>query len=288
MTTEIIQSSGAVWKSRWPSRAPVPDKPTVSVDIKQHSTNNYQSKSQCRKLTLENKTPPLFLEQTEPTTFWPHAWCAATDLPLWPTTDLSLLPNISSVVLGRQVLHTPFFITPHRKYHSHPCQTLCGWQDIEVQLLIHCHGEPLGSMPVFSWWSFRLQWPVLSRLHVMGQLFFLSTVTWVANHFSFCLLWPFFWRKMAVYMLWVSWSFCPVTFAANQLVFLPTHLYCPQWPLQQISWSFRLKWVQRDLFKMSLLWPVMRSNGYTKTIPIEQENALNLYRGPPPPPNWEF
>ena len=30
------QSSGAVWKSRWPSWAPVPNKPTVSVDGKQH------------------------------------------------------------------------------------------------------------------------------------------------------------------------------------------------------------------------------------------------------------
>ena len=30
------QSSGAVWKSRWPSWAPIPNKPTVSVDVKQH------------------------------------------------------------------------------------------------------------------------------------------------------------------------------------------------------------------------------------------------------------
>ena len=35
-----FQSSGAVWKSRWPSWAPVPNKPMVSVDIKQHSTNS--------------------------------------------------------------------------------------------------------------------------------------------------------------------------------------------------------------------------------------------------------
>ena len=34
-----IQSSGVVWESRWPSWAPVPNKPTVSVDVKQHSTN---------------------------------------------------------------------------------------------------------------------------------------------------------------------------------------------------------------------------------------------------------
>ena len=31
------QSSGAVGKSRWTSWAPVPNKPTVSVDLKQHS-----------------------------------------------------------------------------------------------------------------------------------------------------------------------------------------------------------------------------------------------------------
>ena len=30
------QSSGAVWKSRWTSWFPVPNKPTVSVDVKQH------------------------------------------------------------------------------------------------------------------------------------------------------------------------------------------------------------------------------------------------------------
>ena len=30
------QSSGAVWKSRWTSWATVPNKPTVSVDVKQH------------------------------------------------------------------------------------------------------------------------------------------------------------------------------------------------------------------------------------------------------------
>ena len=30
-----LQSSGAVRKSRWPSWAPVPNKPTVSVDVKQ-------------------------------------------------------------------------------------------------------------------------------------------------------------------------------------------------------------------------------------------------------------
>ena len=36
---QFCQSSGAVWKSRWPSWAPVPNKPTVSVDVKQHWTS---------------------------------------------------------------------------------------------------------------------------------------------------------------------------------------------------------------------------------------------------------
>ena len=35
---EPMQSSGAVSKSKWLSWAPVPNKPTVSVDVKQHST----------------------------------------------------------------------------------------------------------------------------------------------------------------------------------------------------------------------------------------------------------
>ena len=38
------QSSGAVWESRWPSWAPVPNKPTVSVDVKQHLTTAYRPK----------------------------------------------------------------------------------------------------------------------------------------------------------------------------------------------------------------------------------------------------
>ena len=35
-----VESSGAVWKSRWTSWAPVPNKLTVSVDVKRHSTIN--------------------------------------------------------------------------------------------------------------------------------------------------------------------------------------------------------------------------------------------------------
>ena len=40
--SENQQSSGAVWKSRWPSWAPIPNKPTVSVDVKQHSADQWK------------------------------------------------------------------------------------------------------------------------------------------------------------------------------------------------------------------------------------------------------
>ena len=36
-----LQSSGAVWKSSWPSWAPVPKKPTVSVDVKQRIITDF-------------------------------------------------------------------------------------------------------------------------------------------------------------------------------------------------------------------------------------------------------
>ena len=41
----LWQQSSAVWKLRWPSWLPVHDKPTVSVDVKQHSTNQPPSQS---------------------------------------------------------------------------------------------------------------------------------------------------------------------------------------------------------------------------------------------------
>ena len=37
------QSPGAVRESRWPTVAPVPNKPTVSVDVKQHFSNSLQT-----------------------------------------------------------------------------------------------------------------------------------------------------------------------------------------------------------------------------------------------------
>ena len=39
------ESSRAVWKSRWPSWAPVPNKPTVSAEVKQHSADHSSPKT---------------------------------------------------------------------------------------------------------------------------------------------------------------------------------------------------------------------------------------------------
>ena len=54
ISSHHCQSSGAVWKSRWPSWAPVPNKPTVSVDVKQDSTSELDTKpkKQLRELAL--------------------------------------------------------------------------------------------------------------------------------------------------------------------------------------------------------------------------------------------
>ena len=46
------QSSGAVRKSRWPSWAPVPNKPTVSVDVKQHSASHDSEPRSCEKVEV--------------------------------------------------------------------------------------------------------------------------------------------------------------------------------------------------------------------------------------------
>ena len=47
------QSSGAVWKSRWTSWAPVPNEPTVSVDVKQHFTIKLQRLTKVTKTTTD-------------------------------------------------------------------------------------------------------------------------------------------------------------------------------------------------------------------------------------------
>ena len=47
------QSSGGVWKSRWPSWAPVPNKPTVSVDVKLATLNQGWQTGSCA-ISLDN------------------------------------------------------------------------------------------------------------------------------------------------------------------------------------------------------------------------------------------
>jgi len=49
-----VQRSGAVWKSRWPSWAPVHNMPTVSVDVKQHSTNHMSGSTTLCIIMVDN------------------------------------------------------------------------------------------------------------------------------------------------------------------------------------------------------------------------------------------
>ena len=55
----IGQSSRTVWKLRWPSWAPIPNKPMVSVDVKQHFNNKgslaWDLNSGCKRHTLMPK-----------------------------------------------------------------------------------------------------------------------------------------------------------------------------------------------------------------------------------------
>ena len=54
------QSSGAVWKSRWTSWAPVPNKPTVSVGVKQHFNQQCEAGRGCHR--LEPQSSPTLRE----------------------------------------------------------------------------------------------------------------------------------------------------------------------------------------------------------------------------------
>ena len=88
-TPVSLQSSGAVWKSRWTSWAPVPNKPTVSVDVKHHSTNL------CRSV--------LGTEPDTGTTEHVLQWCAymyrlVSEMPVFSNAHLSLV-KVHSIVL---------------------------------------------------------------------------------------------------------------------------------------------------------------------------------------------
>ena len=49
-----VQSSGSVWKSRWTSCDPVPNKPTVSVDVKRHFNQPHSSEFRsCVKVEVD-------------------------------------------------------------------------------------------------------------------------------------------------------------------------------------------------------------------------------------------
>ena len=58
------QSSGAVWKSRWTSWAPVPNKPTVSVDVKQLFSSNLWTVEE-ETATTEDRKVQVFIAQSK-------------------------------------------------------------------------------------------------------------------------------------------------------------------------------------------------------------------------------
>ena len=82
----MCQSSGAVSKSRWTSWAPVPNKPTASVDVKQHF--NHQATfyvfgscfrtlavipvSECLSEARQSKLQSPAVRTCEKTQHWPY------------------------------------------------------------------------------------------------------------------------------------------------------------------------------------------------------------------------
>ena len=56
-----LQSSGALWKSRWTSWAPVPNKPTVFVDVKQHFNNDNNF---AKKISYRSTSPLVVISQS--------------------------------------------------------------------------------------------------------------------------------------------------------------------------------------------------------------------------------
>ena len=66
---ECTQSSGAVWKKRWPSWAPISNKPTVSVAVKQHWTIEGTACTAISGLTVWANTPASCMGK-HPNTAW--------------------------------------------------------------------------------------------------------------------------------------------------------------------------------------------------------------------------
>ena len=102
------QSSGAVWKSKWQSWAPVPNKPTVSVDVKQHFNNEIKSLS------------------SQLVGFWPggvRAWSL-------------IVYNNCSVVCGpvsnRWINVQPFHCTILHMFPSGPCRTCVDFVILDI------------------------------------------------------------------------------------------------------------------------------------------------------------
>ena len=90
----ITQSSGAVWKSRWPSWDPVPNKPTVSVHVKQHSTTTNHTRRHSyfikgRNANHQNTSEKLTTKYSHITVFKIHWFTAEKDTSMQTPWDFS-------------------------------------------------------------------------------------------------------------------------------------------------------------------------------------------------------
>ena len=106
---KIWQSSGAV--SRWPSWAPVPNKPTVCVDVKQHSTNVFGIKNRAQVRSRGRRG------WTRHRSSSPNSWLSKLSTPhrsLPPAWSRIWLRNIARSAQGFTKLST--LIRPTLKY----------------------------------------------------------------------------------------------------------------------------------------------------------------------------
>ena len=73
---------------------------TVSVDVKRHVYLLYRNKSQHRKLTLEKKILPPFLQYGKNKTKWwnmEHTYSSSIRFYAWPCLDLTLCPRLQGL-----------------------------------------------------------------------------------------------------------------------------------------------------------------------------------------------
>ena len=108
------QRSGAVWKSRWPSCASVPIKPTVSVDVKQHFNNNIRVQSS--------------------RSVWKSRWTSWARVPNKPTVSGDVKQHSKQPTVTRRQ-HPWSWVTFANRFQC-PC---CWRRVVVVQVFLYVH-----------------------------------------------------------------------------------------------------------------------------------------------------